>query len=68
MFSFGVELPLADDDESSLSGVAVPDKTGVPVVGRLLDIMPVRVLSKVTAGVEEDSVSSYDNIWLEAWR
>lgn len=39
--SFGVELPLEPEDDGSL-GVAVPE-AGVPVVGRLLEIMPVLV-------------------------
>lgn len=57
MLSRGVEEPLLDAEGSSL-GVAVPDRAGVPITGRRLEMIPVFVFWKVTAGVE-DSASSY---------
>ena len=54
MLILGAALPLAPEPE----GVAVPEwLAGVPVTGRLLEMMPVLVRWNVTAGVES-SVSS----------
>ena len=55
--SRGVEVPLLEE-EASPFGVAVPERAGVPAVGRRLEMIPVFVFCKESVGVD-DSVSSY---------
>ena len=46
----GVEVPLVLVEAS---GVAEPERAGVPRIGRLLEMIPVVVRLNSTAGVEE---------------
>ena len=53
MLRRGVTEPLLCDSE----GVVAPERAGVPVVGRRLEMMPVFVRWRVTAGIALPSES-----------